>query len=206
MYCHLRYKGHSNEAAKDLTQGFFYEIVLGKDLISKADQSKGKFRTYLLTALDRYVSTVRRNENRKKRSPGKPLNSLDTESLEHLSISGQQDCADVFSYTWACQILDDVVAALQQEYTDSGKASHWYIFRDRILQPILNGTDPPSLNQLCEQYGVGDESKASNMIITVKRRFRTLLKKELSQNVNTDEEVDEEYLELLKILSSPKAG
>ena len=106
VYCHLRYKGHSNETAKDLTQGFFYEIVLGKELISKAEQSKGKFRTYLLTALDRYVATVHRNENRKKRSPGNPMASLDTESLEQLSITGQQESVDVFNYTWACQVLD----------------------------------------------------------------------------------------------------
>ena len=206
VYCHLRYKGHSNETAKDLTQGFFYEIVLGKDLISKAEQSKGKFRTYLLTALDRYVSTVHRNENRQKRSPANPMASLDTESVEHLSITGQQESVDVFNYTWACQVLDEVVAALEQEYTEGGKAAHWHVFRDRILQPILNGTTPPSLGQLCEQYVVEDESKASNMIITVKRRFRTLLKAQLSQNVSTDEEAEEEYHDLLRILSSSRAG
>lgn len=206
VYCHLRYKGHSNDAAKDLTQGFFYEIVLGKELISKADPLKGKFRTFLLTALDRYVSTVYRNENRKKRSPGSQMASLDTESLEQLSIPRQQESIDVFNYAWACQVLDDVVTALQKEYSEGPKASHWYLFRDRILQPIINGTNPPSLGQLCKQYDVADESKASNMIITVKRRFRTLLQKRLSQNVNTDEEAEEEYHNLLKILSSSCAG
>jgi RNA polymerase sigma-70 factor (ECF subfamily) len=206
VYCHLRYKGHSNETAKDLTQGFFYEIVLGKDLISKAEQSKGKFRTYLLTALDRYVSTVHRNENRQKRSPGRHMVSLDTESIEHISIPESQGSVDMFNYAWACEVLDEVIAKLQQEYTEGGKSAHWYVFRDRILQPILNGTTPPSLGELCEQYGIQDEPKASNMLITVKRRFRSLLKSQLGQNVSTDDEAEEEYHDLLQILASPRAG
>lgn len=53
--CYLRRKGHDNESAKDLTQGFFCEIVLGRELIKKANKRKGRFRTFLLTALDRYV-------------------------------------------------------------------------------------------------------------------------------------------------------
>ncbi len=41
VYCYLRRKGLHNEAAKDLTQDFFHDIVLGRDLITKADQARG---------------------------------------------------------------------------------------------------------------------------------------------------------------------
>jgi len=41
VYCYIRRKGHTNESAKDLTQGFFYEIVVGRQLVQKADRSKG---------------------------------------------------------------------------------------------------------------------------------------------------------------------
>ena len=44
VYCYLRRKGYDNEQAKDLTQGFFHEVVLGRNLIQKADQSRGRFR------------------------------------------------------------------------------------------------------------------------------------------------------------------
>ena len=40
VYCYLRHKGHTNEIAKDLTQGFFHEIVLGRELIQQADKTK----------------------------------------------------------------------------------------------------------------------------------------------------------------------
>ena len=62
VYCYLRRKGYDNEQAKDLTQGFFHEMVLGHRLVEKADAAKGRFRTYLLTALNRYVVNVHNAE------------------------------------------------------------------------------------------------------------------------------------------------
>ena len=48
VYCYLRRQGHNNEQAKDLTQGFFYQVVLGRDLFNKADETRGRFRTFRL--------------------------------------------------------------------------------------------------------------------------------------------------------------
>ena len=64
VYCYLKRRGYDNETAKDLTQGFFCEIVFGRGLVRKADREKGRFRTFLLTALERYVISVRRHETR----------------------------------------------------------------------------------------------------------------------------------------------
>ena len=66
VYCYLRRKGYNNADAKDLTQGFFHEIVLGRELLQRADQTKGRFRTFLLTALDRYATSVHRKDTAKK--------------------------------------------------------------------------------------------------------------------------------------------
>ncbi|MBL7189541.1 MAG: sigma-70 family RNA polymerase sigma factor [Phycisphaerae bacterium] len=77
VYCYLRRKGYDNEQAKDLTQGFFHEVVLGRGLIQKADQSKGRFRSYLLLALNRYIINVREEETARKRIPPDRLVSLD---------------------------------------------------------------------------------------------------------------------------------
>ena len=41
IYCYLRRKGYGNEQAKDLTQGFFHEVVLRRHLVDRADQSRG---------------------------------------------------------------------------------------------------------------------------------------------------------------------
>ena len=52
VYSYLRQKGYDNEQAKDLTQGFFYEVVLNRNLVQRADQCKGRFRSFLLHALN----------------------------------------------------------------------------------------------------------------------------------------------------------
>lgn len=70
VYCYLKRRGYDNETAKDLTQGFFCEIVFGRELVHKAEREKGRFRTFLLTALERYVVSVLRHETSARRSPG----------------------------------------------------------------------------------------------------------------------------------------
>src|SRR5210317_2243342 len=84
VYCYLRRKGYDNEQAKDLTQGFFHEVVLGRSLIQKADQSKGRFRSFLLIALNRYLITTRTGQAAQKRIPQNKLVSLDVMDLPEL--------------------------------------------------------------------------------------------------------------------------
>jgi RNA polymerase sigma-70 factor (ECF subfamily) len=70
VYCYLRRKGYDNEQAKDLTQGFFHEIVLNRNLLQRADQTKGRFRAFLLHALDQYLINEKTRERAKKRCRG----------------------------------------------------------------------------------------------------------------------------------------
>ena len=78
VYCYLRRKGYGNEEAKDLTQGFFQDIVLGRRLIDDADRTKGRFRSFLLTALNHYLINVRHKESAKRHIPKSKLHSMNT--------------------------------------------------------------------------------------------------------------------------------
>ena len=66
VYCYLRRKDYDNEQAKDLTQGFFHEVVLNRALIERADQAKGRFRSFLLHALNQYLIDEQRKETAAK--------------------------------------------------------------------------------------------------------------------------------------------
>ena len=77
VYCYLRRKGHKNEQAKDLTQGFFHEVVLNRHLVERAESSKGRFRTLLLYALNQYLIDERRKETARKHIPKDKLVPLD---------------------------------------------------------------------------------------------------------------------------------
>lgn len=201
VYSHLRCKGHDTEAAKDLTQGFFYEIVLGRDLIQLADRTKGRFRTFLLIALDRYITDSHRTEKRKKRMPEGGIINL--EDVDWLSVPDPDGTpSEVFDRAWASTVLDQTLSDLEAHYRNKGKSPHWDVFRARVLAPIMENAPAPSLHGLCEKYGVSDAAKASKMIIRVKRCFRTLLRRRVRQLVNSDAEVDDEIRHLMKVFST----
>ncbi|UCD51655.1 MAG: sigma-70 family RNA polymerase sigma factor [Phycisphaerales bacterium] len=207
VYWCLRRKGCSNDEAKDLTQGFFCEVVLGRELIQQADEAKGRFRTFLLTALNRYVTSVYRKENARKRRPATGLVSLETKGLPDMP-AGEAGVSPehAFHYAWATNILDQVLAQIQDEYCGSGRPTHWEVFRRKILLPIFHGAEEPSLSEICEKCGIASEKQASNMLITIKRRFAVLIRRVLRQYFGSDAQVDEEFAELLEILATGRAA
>lgn len=198
VYCYLRRKGHDNESAKDLTQGFFQEIVLGRDLIKQADKSKGKFRTFLLTALDRYTINVYEKETAQKRKPKGQLFQFDDIDMEAVPETTPEDG---FHYAWLSELLEQVLSEVEQEYISTGKEIHWKVFSARLLDPIINNSKPLSLPEICKKYDIETESRASNMIGTVKRRLRNALERCLKRFMQSDSKIEEEIEELLNIFS-----
>jgi DNA-directed RNA polymerase specialized sigma24 family protein len=206
VYCYLRRKGFDNERAKDLTQGFFCDIVLGRGIFQQADLAKGRFRTFLLTALDRYVIDVHDAEIAGVRLPRGGLVSLDVEE------SGAWDAAvsaetpeQAFCYGWIAELLDRVLAEVEQQYRQDGHATHWEVFRARVLDPIMAEEKAPPLPEVCAKYGVADPAQASNMIATVKRRFHTVLQRVLRDLSPSDGDAEEEFREILAFLSGYSA-
>ncbi len=202
VYCYLRHKGHGNEEAKDLTQGFFHEVVLGRKLIQRADRTEGRFRTLLLRALDRYLVSMHRKKTARKRNPVNGLISLEDANIHELPEAVDSlDSEDVFQYTWACELLDRMLEEVEAECRQRGMAVHWDLFFERVLQPILTSTQPPSLESLCRKHGIDAATKASNMIFAVKRRFQATARRLLRQSVASEGQIDEEMLELVKFLT-----
>ena len=206
VYCYLRFRGYDNECAKDLTQGFFHEIVLGKHLIEQADETKGRFRTLLLRTLDHYRISVKRAETAGKRRPMKGVVSLEDFDEVSLPVASKGMRPDeAFTYYWASSLLDEVVAEVKKRCIRDNKQTHWDLFNAHVLDPIITGKQPPILKELSKCFGIESETKASNMIVTIKRRFQRAIAERVRQHVDTDEEVAQEIRDLMKILSSTGA-
>ncbi len=203
VYCYLRRKGYGNEEAKDLTQGFFHEIVMGRRLIEQADQSKGRFRTFLLTALDRYVISIHRHETASKRSPAQAMIPLDLDDeADTVPVAARDMGPDAaFTYAWALELLQEVLAEVERRCIQDGKEIHWRLFYLHVVEPILACQEAPPLEQLCEQLGVPMPNKAASKIFTVKRRFREAMNDLVSQYVTSHEDVEQEIRDLMEILS-----
>jgi RNA polymerase sigma-70 factor (ECF subfamily) len=200
-YCYLRRKGYDNEEAKDLTQGFFHEVVLGRQLIEKADRSKGRFRSYLLVALNNYISTVHAAQTAQKRMPEGRLIPLDmTDPPDFCRVVRGYTPEESFDYVWVSALLEQVLEDVETTCCGEGKTVHWRVFRERVLAPITNGTDPPSLGEICHKYDIESPRVASNMIITIKRRFQAILRKHLSETVTSDSEIEDELAEISRFL------
>jgi len=206
VYCYLRKRGFGNDKAKDLTQGFFHEVVLGRDLVARADRGKGRFRTFLLTALDRYVVSDHRGETAMKRTPSEGLIAL--ENLDSVNIPDRAGAAtpnQAFAYAWATDLLDAVLAEVKAYFCDGGKKMHWDIFHTTVVQPCLEGVDPPPLSETCRRFGLDGKLKACNMAITVKRRFQRVLRMHIRPVVDSDDDVEAEISELMEIFSNGRA-
>ena len=202
VYCYLRRKGHDNERAKDLTQGFFQEVILDGELIRRADEAKGRFRTFLLSALEQYLARVHRRQTAKKRIPENRLSPLEQIDPANLAEPvGELTAEQSFNYAWVSQLLDRLLTEVEAKCHSQGKTLHWQVFHDRVLQPIMENTPAPSLGQVCSKYGIADQRKASNMIITVNRRFQAALKRHLRRSVASDAEVEDELRELMQVIS-----
>jgi DNA-directed RNA polymerase specialized sigma24 family protein len=201
VYCYLRRRGHNNEEAKDLTQGFFHEVVLNQNLIHKADQAKGRFRSFLLLALNRYLLKVKREQTTRKRMPKGGIVPLDTQAMSEIPHGiTKLTPEDAFTYVWVSGLLEQVLGDVRTLYTQEGKIVYWHLFHERLVRPIMDRSNPPTLEQLCAKYDITDTAKVSNMMVTVKRRFQTLLRQKLRDLVMSEEEAKMELEEIRRFL------
>jgi len=202
VYCYLRRKGHDNEQAKDLTQGFFHEVVLNRNLVQRADQSKGRFRTFLLHALDQYLLNEQRRQTTQKRIPKGKLVSLDIGRPPALPEAvSELNPEDSYNYAWIAALLDQILSEVETRCLEDDMETHWHVFQDRIVKPILADVAPPPFADICRQYGIEDSKKASNMITTVRRRLQKALKEYLRNTATSEGQMQEEFAEIVQFFS-----
>src|SRR5437868_14967847 len=85
-------QGHSVPDAQDLTQDFFAKVIKGR-LLQGADRNRGRFRSLLLTALQRFLHDEVDKRHAHKRGGDLRFVSWDdwmTEAPSHLSIPEQE--------------------------------------------------------------------------------------------------------------------
>jgi DNA-directed RNA polymerase specialized sigma24 family protein len=205
VYYYLRRKGFNNEDAKDFTQDFFHEVVLNRDMVGRADQTRGRFRSFLLFALNEYLTKQNIRKRARKRIPKGKLVSLEvTEELSLPQSVEKASAEESYHYAWLSALLERVLADVRAECHREGKETHWVLFYEQIVKPIMGGQSVISITDLSQEHGIGDAKKASNMIITVKRRFRTTLMQHVRRTLLSGDQAAEEMEELLQYL--PKSA
>jgi RNA polymerase sigma-70 factor (ECF subfamily) len=207
VYCYLRRCGYDNEQAKDLTQGFFHEVVLNKDLVGRADKAKGRFRSFLLHTLKQYIAKQNLKERAQKRIPKEKMVSLDVAEPPALPASMMQAPVDEsFNYAWVSALMERVLSSVRAKCAEDGMETHWALFYERVVRPVLTDCPAPPLAHLCQAHAIENTQTASNMIVTVKRRFRAALEQNVRRTLLDGDQTPDEIEELLHFFGKSAQG
>ncbi|HOU22067.1 MAG TPA: hypothetical protein PKX16_07585 [Kiritimatiellia bacterium] len=198
----LQFSGKDEESAKDLTQAFFAEWI-ESNAFAKADEQKGRFRSFMLASLKRFAANEHRADQAQKRRPAAGLLSLD-ELMDNEEKPFEPEDADTpdkaFDRAWAVEVVRRVLKHLETECRNKGQVAHFDIFSRRLIQPILNGLEAPSMAMLAARHGL-TEKQAGNLLETAKRAYRRLLEEEIRLYAASDSEVSEEVMNIFAILN-----
>jgi RNA polymerase sigma-70 factor (ECF subfamily) len=197
LYAFVRRKGHGPDEACDLTQEFLAKL-LERNLLTTADPARGKFRTFLLTALDRFLVDEWRREGRKKRGGGRPLLSLsflDAEDRYRLEPADTLTPERIYERRWAITLLELGLRRLEEEHAAAGRET---VFA--AVKPVLVGDDPLRPYTAIAAELKMTEGALKALIHRLRRRFRAILRAEIAQTVADPRDVAEEIQHLFRSL------
>jgi DNA-directed RNA polymerase specialized sigma24 family protein len=197
LYAYVRRRGSGPEDAQDRTQSFFARL-LEKDLLSRASPQRGRFRSFLLTALQNFLADEHDRALAHKRGAGQPLISLDAldgEARYALEPADEVAPDKLFERRWATTVLEQAWTRLELEYAGEGKAD---LFRE--LRRFNSAQESaPGYAEAAANLGL-PENTVKSLVLRMRRRYRVLLRVEIAHTVADPAEVDEEIRYLLRVL------
>lgn len=195
LYAYVRRQGHSPHDAQDLTQAFFARF-LQRNYFTHADQSRGKFRTFLLASMHHFLVNEWARERAAKRGGFERVLSLDEEQAEDrygAEPTDNETPARLFEKRWAASLLEQVLARLGAENT--ARAGLFQALKE-FLWGEKSGL---SYQELGQQFDMS-EGAVKVAVHRLRARYRDLLREEVAQTVASPEEVDEELRYLISVI------
>ncbi len=199
LYAYVRRRGFSPDESSDLTQAFFAQF-LEKNSIEHADPERGKFRTFLLTSLKNFISNQWRSEQALKRGGHLKKISLEISRGEEkyaLEPVDETTAEKLFDRRWAMTLLSAAFDKLQSEYAQNGKQELF----DQIKPYLVGNNDNVPYRQVAESAGI-TENAVKVSVHRLRKRCGLLLREEIAQTVNSEDEVDEELREMSATLGN----
>lgn len=196
LFLFIRRRGHNRHDAEDLTQQFF-EFLLQRDFLKTVDQSKGRFRSFLLASLKNFLNNQWHHDRRQKRGGGQSLLSLDDNDLDVESMIGAVDGTEdeVFDRDWAVHLLQRTMQALRSELAARGKEDHF----EHLHRFLTTDVGPGQYEQLGDQLGM-TIGAAKVAVHRLRARYRDLLLASVGETVAVPGEAREEAHYLLSVL------
>lgn len=195
LYVFIRRRGQSPEDAEDLVQSFFARM-LERDFLKNVDPARGKFRTFLLTSLTRFVINEHKRKHRLKRNKGKQPLSIDTAEAEHWYALQPRDHLTpekLFERRWALTVMEKALETLRGEYAEEEKLE-----RFEALEPyITNRSMRLPYSELAKQVDLS-EGAIKVAVHRLRVRYRDALRREIGDTLANEGDVDAEVRDLME--------
>lgn len=189
LYTYIRRRGHSPHDAQDLTQEFF-AFALARDHFAKADPNRGRFRSFLLGTLKKFLSDQRDKANAQKRGGGTAPLSLDFDlGEERLAVAGaaSENPEKEFERAWTLALLERTMRQLRDESAIAGKLELF-----DAIAPMITGEKGGQTYAAIAQTLELTEGAIKMAVMRARRRFGELLREEIAHTVSSPAEIDEE--------------
>jgi len=199
VYAYIRNSGNRREDAEDLTQAFF-ERILEKAILSRADPSRGRFRSFLLTAAKNFLHNQHDKRAAQKRGGGVILLSLDYDEADEQFIQLASDDLDpekLFDREWSRTLIARVIAQVRDESVKAGREE----FFEAIQSHLWSDSDAVPYPELAEQLGMSLSAVKVNAF-RMRARFREIFEAEIENTVSEKGEVEDEWFALLQAFES----
>lgn len=204
LYAFVRRQGRAHHEAEDCTQEFLARLMAG-DGVARARPERGRFRTFLLTALNNFLTNEWHRAQAEKRGGGVAPLALELQGAEDRFSCEPADPGltpeQAFDRNWALGMLDRAMSRLQAEYEASGRGE---IFAG--LGPFLwgNPTDEPSA-KAAERLGINNQA-FTMALHRLRRRFGEGLREEVAATVAEGTDVDAELHYLIATVGKTKSA
>ena len=199
LYTYLRRQGIQPQEAEDLVQGFVARL-LEKNMVAVADRDRGRFRSFLLTALSNFLSNERAKSRAQKRGGGVvvlPIDFSAGESRYSMEPVHNLTAERIFEREWAVTLLDRVTQRLRGEFTNVGKREQF-----ECLKVFLAGrAEKSSHKQAAGALGISEAAVATG-VSRLRRRYRDLLRLEISRTLANPQDVNDEIRRLFDSLGT----
>ncbi|MEO5712453.1 MAG: sigma-70 family RNA polymerase sigma factor [Luteolibacter sp.] len=198
LYVFVRRQGHGAHDAQDLTQAFFARL-LEKDYLQSVEREKGRFRTFLIVAMKRFLLNEWDKLRTQKRGGNFIHLPLDTDLAEsrYMDESSETLPADqVYERRWALTLLDQAMTRLRADYVDSGRRKEF----EHLKSFLTAERGEVSYRGIASALEM-TEGAARVALHRLRKRFREIFREEIAGTVSSGDEVDDEVRYVVAILS-----
>jgi RNA polymerase sigma-70 factor (ECF subfamily) len=195
LYAYVRRRGHDANEAEDLTQAFFARL-LEKDGLAAVTPTRGRFRSFLLTACQNFLANERERANALKRGGGRvvSLDLADADGRYRREQAHSETPERLFERRWALALLGRVLQRLREEHEAAGK--------ERLFDAIkaqLTGDEAAPYAELGQGLEM-TEGAVKTAVHRLRKRYGELLREEIGETVAAEAEIDDEIRALIRAL------